>query len=131
MKRITVLALLSIAALVAVPAANAQAQLKAQVPFAFTVGDKPLPAGEYRICTPRPGIVRLENWEQNVLLTLAAKSSPMDPSGQNQLVFARYGNQYFLRRILSEAAPSLNINIPVFNREKRARSGEGVLIAAR
>lgn len=131
MKRITTLALLSIATLISVPAANAQVQLKANVPFAFTVADKPLPAGEYTITAPDNGIVRLQNAKLHSMATVAVGRSYTDPSKKNLLVFAKYGNQYFLRQILSPTTQRLNVTVPMFNREKRVRSGEGILIAAR
>jgi hypothetical protein len=131
MKRITTLALLSVAVLIAVPVTNAQVQLKANVPFAFTAADKPLPAGEYTISSPDRGLVRLVSSEQGAIATVPVAKSYTDPSGKNLLVFAKYGNQYFLRQVLSPTTERLNVNIPMFNREKKARSGEGILIAAR
>jgi hypothetical protein len=131
MKQLTIFALLSIAALIAVPTTHAQVQLKAKVPFAFTVADKPLPAGEYSICSPDRGVLRLVNSEQHTVALVAAVKGHSDPNGKNLIVFARYGDQYFLRQIVSQASEGLNVNVPLFNREKRARSSENVLIAAR
>ena len=130
MKRISTFALLCVAVLIA-PAANAQVQLKAKVPFAFAVADKALPAGEYTISSPDRGLVRLVNWDQGAVATVPVAKSYSDPNGKNVLVFAKYGNQYFLRQVLSPTTERLNVNVPVFSREKRARSSEGILIAAR
>jgi len=131
MKRISTLALLSLAAVMAAPAAWTQIQLKASVPFAFTAADIALPAGEYSVCSSHNGVVRLVNLDKHVFATVTVAKSYNDPNGKNLLVFAKHGDQYFLRKIVSPVTEKLNVDLPVTGREKRARSGEEILVAAR
>jgi hypothetical protein len=131
MKRNFAFALLSIAALIAVPSIKAQQQLTSNVPFAFTVAGKALPAGEYTISSPGHGVVRLVSAQNNVVATVTVAKCYDDANGKNVLVFAKYGNRYFLRQILTPTTEALRVNIPMWRLERRARSGEGILVAAR
>jgi len=125
------LALLFVAALITLHAATAQVALKAKVPFAFTVADRALPAGEYTISSPDRGVIRLVSSEQHVITSIPVARGNKDPNGKNALVFARYGKQYFLREIVSSTAERLNTEVPTWGREKAAHSGEGILVALR
>jgi len=54
-------------------------------------------------------------------------------------LFDKYGNQYFLHRVLCPTVTSLNLDVPQGNAEKQARSysleaklhNEGILVAAK
>jgi hypothetical protein len=131
MKRISTFALLALAALVAVPAAKAQGQLKAHIPFAFTVANTGLPAGDYAVTSPAQGVVRLVNTENRASAAVVGLKSHAESNGKSVLVFKRYGNQYFLHRILSPTSERYNVDVPLWRLEKRARSGEGILVAMR
>lgn len=131
MKRISTLALLTVAAFLAVPAANAQGTLKAKIPFAFTVANTPLSAGEYTISAPVSGVVRLVNAETHEAAAIGISKGFHEPNGKSALVFDKYGTQYFLHRILCPTTANLNVDVPLSRLEKRARFGEGILVAAR
>jgi hypothetical protein len=72
----------------------------AKVPFAFTVGEKMLPAGVYTIA---PGAVRLlwirgDSWRDSAnVLVIPANAGKSRAKGA--LVFHKYGRSYFLREV--------------------------------
>ena len=139
MKWIPTLALLALMAVIALPGAMAQGvALKADVPFAFTVGDTPLPAGEYTVSSPVNGLIRVENNQTHDAATVSISHGNHDAGHDSKLVFNRYGNRYFLHRILCPATNAMNVDIAVWSREKKARTmeaklnqGEQILVAAK
>ncbi len=138
MKRIPTLSLIILAALSAIPAIAQGVVLKADIPFGFTVGDTYMPAGQYIISSPYAGIVRVANETKNVAATVSDIHDFNDPGRGSKLVFEKYGERYFLHHVLCPTTASLNVDIPEWNGEKKARTreakldhGEQILIAAR
>lgn len=139
MKWIPTLALLTLVVLVALPGATAQGvALKADIPFAFTVGETPLPAGEYTISSPLSGVIRVSNDETHDTATITISHGNHDAGTNSKLLFNRYGSRYFLHRIFCPSASAMNVDIAVWNREKKAREmeaklnqNEQILVAAR
>jgi hypothetical protein len=97
---ITVIALLTVAGL---SNANAQTQpsvqLKANIPFAFSVGNKTMPAGEYTVgCTNPTSDIKVlqlrssDGHESALVMTRSIIGKTQDNA---KLVFYRYGDQYF------------------------------------
>ena len=91
--------------LVAVWATAARSQspaprlMRAHIPFAFNVGNKQLPAGEYTLTVLNPSsdqkVLQVRSTDGRIsaiVSTLAAKSKSPE---QSKLVFHRYGNTYF------------------------------------
>jgi hypothetical protein len=81
-----------------------QPLLGVSIPFAFQVGDKTLPAGEYRIeFVPTADGYFLDIRQKDgdpwtrVSMTIALDSK--DGQAEPQLVFNHYGNSYFLSQI--------------------------------
>ena len=77
--------------------------LHANIPFAFSVGDKWLPAGEYQIETVTTGsgtlqLIRRSSGGANVFLSTIALEAH-NGNSKAELVFHRYGSEYFLSRI--------------------------------
>jgi hypothetical protein len=129
MKRITVLALLT-AALISMGGARAHAQApEFKIPFDFTVGNLVLPAGTYEISyyAPKSAIViRSEDGRFHASTAI----QPDDPSTRdNEAVFTKYGNQYFLHEVLCGAV-SMNVALPTSKLEKGARIHEAHLAGA-
>jgi hypothetical protein len=89
-KQIAVAVAMLVAAIAAGQCYAQHTSLKADIPFAFQVGNKPMPAGEY-------WIQRANDQDRGLALTLAvdAKDGKSDPV----LVFHKYGNSYFLSEI--------------------------------
>jgi hypothetical protein len=140
MKRISVLASLALAASLAIPGARAQdLSLKAHIPFQFTVVETTMPAGDYLVSSPVRGVVRIENLDRDIAATVTTTHDYQDPRGADKLVFNKYGNQYFLHTVICAQTSQMNVDLPTWKAEKRARSeeaklnhgGEQVLIAAK
>jgi hypothetical protein len=104
MKRYLSLAI-AIMALVAVTASAAQAQssswnrMQAHIPFAFHVGNKELPAGDYSVAVLNPSsdrkvlqIRRVDGLGTAIIQTLDRRAHGVD---EPRLVFRRYGAAYF------------------------------------
>jgi hypothetical protein len=137
MKRITAIALFSIASLATSIGAVAQQGMKANIPFDFTVGNTKMPAGEYRI-TSIEQEVRLQSANNASMATVVSLHSNVQPGSQSELVFLKYGDRYFLHRVLSASNSSMDLDIATGKSEKEARSeearlrtGQEVLVAAR
>jgi hypothetical protein len=98
--------------------------VKANVPFDFTINNTTVPAGTYIISSTSPehGVLRISDNKHVYLLTTAL----MDQSGSkdNVLVFHKYGNQYFLSAIRCKDSSSMNLRLPVWTSEKRARAAQ-------
>ena len=124
MKRITAFSLFAFAGILATSAALAQEySIQATVPFNFTVGSKQLPAGTYRITSARDNVVAIENRETQASILSAVSSDSEQPAKGAQLVFNKYGDQYFLREVLGGTA-ALNVSLPASRSEGRARHQE-------
>jgi len=101
----TILRFTIIAALALAFVASAQAQTALNfktfaVPFSFKVGNKVLPAGEYKI-TAENQIIRVQkiNGKENaVSLTQRTRGTNHNLS-DSKLTFRRYGDQYYLSQV--------------------------------
>jgi hypothetical protein len=128
MKRITKIALLSLATLGASVGAKAQQLvLKVTVPFNFTVGEKLLPAGNYTISSPSRGIILVRAADRDYMASIVATHGNNESSDGSKVVFDVYGDQYFLHRILSPMASDMNVDIPTSKIEKKVRTREAML----
>src|SRR5207302_8538142 len=92
-------------AIVAVSArAQASSPLLANIPFQFVVRDQTLPAGEYgieRLLSGRPDVLLIRGKDGHALtavMTMAVLAK--DWQAESQLILNRYGNQYFLSKIV-------------------------------
>ena len=102
MKRIAVF--LSMATMLVALSAPLPAQsvtLKANVPFEFTVSGQSMPAGEYTIAAVSAGLptIRISSADSGVLAVV--NRGDYERTGKSMLIFHRYGDQYFLSRIVS------------------------------
>ena len=140
MKRMTVLTFVALASTLGIGSASAQtqsAQVRATVPFDFTVANKQFPAGTYSIARAKNGAIEiLDRQGQVVMITLGFEAG--SASKGCDLNFDRRGGQYFMRAVQCESA-AMSIRLPVSNLEKRIPVEVGklhdsdgpVLIAAR
>jgi len=127
MKRITVIALFTLAALSTTVGAMAQGRAaRATVPFDFTVGDKLLPAGNYEITAPSTGIIEVQNRDAHVTMLAATTYDSHQSGNGGKLVFDKIGDQYFLSEVLCAQA-AINVNLPPSKQEKRAQRQEASL----
>lgn len=77
--------------------------LEVNIPFAFEVGNKTLPAGSYRVESVPTGtgslqILRSDSGAARLTISTMATSS-ISGTATSALVFHRYGNRYFLSQI--------------------------------
>ena len=78
--------------------ASAQAIAKGDVPFAFMVGNKQLPAGSYVVSTDGQATVVIRSADTGKsILSLARAESPTNQTPK--LVFHHLGNQYLLAEV--------------------------------
>jgi hypothetical protein len=118
---ITVIALLTVAGL---SNANAQSsvELKANIPFAFSVGNKTMTAGEYTVrCTnPNSDIkvlqIRSSDGPESALVT--TRSVIGKTQDDAKLVFYRYGDQYFFAQAWL-SSDSIGMQAPKSRSEKQ------------
>ena len=121
MKRITASFLFAFAGIVGTSAALAQEHpIRATVPFSFTVGSKQLPAGAYSITPASDDAIEIRNRDAHFAILSAVSSDSEQPSKGAQLVFNKYGDQYFLREVLGGPA-AVNASLPASKSEDRAR----------
>jgi len=90
-------------ALLVTTAASAQSiKVKANVPFSFIVNRITLPAGEYLVesADDQGKALRFGNLNSNAKdLVIANSCDGVNAAAQTKLVFHRYGDRYFLKRI--------------------------------
>lgn len=84
--------------LMALVPANAQkTSATVNIPFAFTVDDVQMPAGEYLITSPSEKVISIQRvGGSDVKVTITTIGSSARPTGPAKLVFHRYGNAYFV-----------------------------------
>jgi len=92
-------------ALLAAEVGRAQEPVLANIPFAFTVGNMTLPAGEYRVekvqeSSPALLIRRTDGSASMIVVPFAVAVNAPQP--QTKLIFHRYANGYFLSQIWTE-----------------------------
>jgi hypothetical protein len=124
MKHITALALFIAATFITAGKAIAQDYaVQATIPFNFTVNGKLLPAGNYRLGTDitSPHVLKISDWTQHVHALALAMPASEGKRKANQLVFHKYGNQYFLSEIRSEES-GINVQLATSKQEKMART---------
>jgi hypothetical protein len=125
MNRILSIALVLASTLAAAGTSSAQDhQVKATVPFNFTVGDSTVPAGTYIISSSpnSPYLLSLQSWEKHVNILAMGQTEDSNPKRANVLVFHKYGDQYFLSQIRSDGGASMNIDFSPTKAEKKART---------
>ncbi len=93
-------ALIALAVMYLTNSGAVQAQstaVKANVPFAFYVGDQKLPAGQYRLTQPMPGVLYVAGDEGSIqILSIPADNR----DGKTMLIFTKYGtDQLFLSEV--------------------------------
>lgn len=137
MKKFTVTALLTLAGLVSAGSAFAQTrhEVRAHVPFEFSVGNKVLPAGNYRFeeasSAGFPTEVLIQNVDQPRYAVLAFGSDgpwqalPNYVTDRGALVFDRYSGEPFLREVRAPL-DAINVELP----KSKAEKGAGKQVAS-
>jgi hypothetical protein len=122
MTRIAAIALFAIANFAMAGTSLAQSnEVRAKVPFAFTVGDKSFPAGPYKISSLPDQMIMIRNQDhpRESALSLVHRATERSQNG-GKLVFQKYGGEYFLSEILC-GSEQMKMTVPASKREKRAQ----------
>jgi hypothetical protein len=93
------LSLVALSLLFTSTGAHAQSAVKASVPFAFNVGSRQLPAGNYIVTVDQlQNRVKIQNANASVSISLSGQP---ERAGQKteKLVFQNVGNQHFLTEV--------------------------------
>ena len=79
------------------PAVAQKTSATVNIPFAFTVADIGMPAGEYLISSPSERAITVQHvGGPETRTTMTNSGSPAYSDGRAKLVFHKYGNAYFL-----------------------------------
>jgi hypothetical protein len=120
MKKLIVFALVVFAGLGSASRASAQErQLRGRIPFGFTAGTARLSAGQYRITYDMSGLVTFRNMDNGDRGITFVGADRGIKDGSCKLVFARYGDQYFLKQSQCDAV-NANFFLPTSGLEKKA-----------
>jgi hypothetical protein len=93
--RIATLAVLLLTTML--PAYAQKTSATVNIPFAFTVDDVRMPAGEYLISSPSEKVVSIQRvGGPEVKVTVTNLSAATRSDGRAKLVFHKYGNAYFV-----------------------------------
>jgi len=99
-----ILAIVGIAVMLVANSASADSgtELRASIPFDFTVGKTLMPAGQYTVRTDHIGsgvlcIEARDGGRPVMIMTNTAYAA--HSKNESSLVFQRYGNQYFLSKV--------------------------------
>jgi len=114
----TILSLVVTSLMFNASSAHAQSFTKADVPFAFNVGQKPMPAGTYevKIKGAASDMISIRNIETGEsALSITGYEAPQSTEGK--LVFNHVGNEYFLSQVWRESGSQGN-RLPISKRER-------------
>ena len=93
----TTMAAVALVLMSLVPAYAQKTSATVNIPFAFTVDDVRMPAGEYQITAPSEKVISIQRvGGSEVETTIINGNGPIKGDGSPKLVFRRYGNEYFV-----------------------------------
>ena len=114
---LSVIAALSIAGF-----AGLSGTLKANIPFDFIAGGKKLPAGEYTVRTGTiQSTLEVRNLKTRQAVIALSQGLEVRAGSKPQLVFRRYGNQYFLAKATDYSSGT---ELPMSKAEREAAKGK-------
>ena len=105
-------------------------RVRAQVPFAFTVGQTTLPSGTYEVRRmPGQTNVVIVSGALHTLILMADTADREELDENTRLEFHRYADSYFLRGVVFEGSLNLALPEPAAERaaaeQRRAQSATG------
>ena len=78
-------------------------QLRADIPFAFSVGNKSLPAGKYRVQVVNPSsdksVLQITSLDGRTTMMVRTVDIEGSSTSRAKLTFRHYGEQYFLAQV--------------------------------
>lgn len=105
-RMMNLVALLALAIVpLAVSATGITTKLTADIPFDFIAGNRSMPAGKYTLIrTANPGVLEIHGDQNDVHVAIVVRTTQAsEASAGSRLEFRRYGDQYFLGGIWTEA----------------------------
>ena len=102
------------------PAPVAAADIRANVPFSFTVDKKVLPAGTYNVTSSNAHTLLISSFGAGAI-TMGQRAESR--SGSPRLVFHRYGNDYILREVWMSGASGYQLRETARERELAGNRG--------
>jgi hypothetical protein len=100
-------------------AQNSASLAKVNIPFAFQAGSRAMPAGMYRIDRESRNLIVLHGPGQAVAYVVTSDAIKVQAPDHGNLLFARYGDTYFLRQIWT-AGNSIGLEFPKSRLEKES-----------
>jgi hypothetical protein len=96
----TVRIALGLVVLLSVTTASAETVGRFQIPFQFLMGDKVLPAGDYKVKIDTANMrIQLASWEDSASVNLTANTPHRVAADTGKLVFHKYGRVLVLREM--------------------------------
>jgi hypothetical protein len=125
---------LSLTAVLTIANANAQsATMSADIPFAYSVAGKILPAGKYSVDINSNGVILVRSYEHAASAMLfGGRVQSRKVQTEASLVFTKYGDKYFLKQIWALPGNNAGIEVPPSRaeREQIAQVGQQVKLTA-
>ena len=122
----TVITLSVIAALAIGGFAGLDRSVKANIPFDFMVGGEKLSAGEYTVETGvAQSAMMVRNWKTKRPAGSITQNFQVRAGSKPQLIFRRYGDQYFLAKVITYTS---GIELPKSKAEREASKAKRDLL---
>ena len=120
---ITMMVLLTVAGVSTAQAqTSGNTEVRADIPFAFSVGNKAMPAGEYALRCTNPAsdlkVLELRSRDGRASVMVRTNSVIGRTPEVAKLVFSRYGDQYFFAQAWLPA-DNIGMQVPQSRSEKR------------
>ena len=133
-----ILAIVTLSLLVNIPIMSAQTIAMASVPFAFTVANTEMSAGNYVITSVSDSTIVVINRSTGTgVISLFHSEQPRNNNDTTKLVFHRYGDTYFLSQVARGSGKTV-IQLPISKQESEAQvqnagsvSDKEVVVAAK
>lgn len=100
-----------------------QEMIKVKVPFQFSMGNRTLPPGEYRV-TRHHAFLTIESRRDSSSALVSTSSDDSSRDSRVRLIFDRVNDLYFLREVV---APAGTIELALSSTEKKVRRNQPLL----
>ena len=119
------LTMLAVALMISVPMSQAQKSITANVPFAFSINQGSMSAGEYEISSARDKVLVVRNLDTKearlLIASMNVEASQASAPPHAKLVFRKYDDQYFLAQIW-DGESRTGMALPESKREKELQT---------
>jgi len=103
----------------ALPAQMLSSRAKVDVPFAFQVGSTHFAAGTYILSSPQEHVLYVQGGKRSAF-SISSHEWSQTPARSSEVIFHRYGNQYFLNAVWMQGETD-HLTCPPSKAEKEAR----------